>query len=77
MRRAWAPMDNDAMEAINGWSKTETLMDLDLSRCKDVSSFVERRSPKNQNKCLQNVDYCAGRPIQLYDACEKRAKVFV
>lgn len=42
MSRAGTPTDNGAMEAINGWVKTEMFIDFDLSHCEDVPESVER-----------------------------------
>lgn len=42
MSRAGTPTDNGAMEAINGWAKTEMFVDFGVAHCEDVPAFIER-----------------------------------
>lgn len=42
MSRAGTPTDNGAMEAINGWAKTEMFIDFKINECDDVPTFIER-----------------------------------
>ena len=42
MSRASTPTDNGAMEAINGWAKTEMFIDFDIGHCQDVPTFIEQ-----------------------------------
>lgn len=42
MSRAGTPTDNGAMEAINGWAKTEMFIDFHINDCDDVPAFIER-----------------------------------
>ena len=41
MSEPGTPTDNGAMEAINGWAKTEMFIDFDVRHCQDVPSFVK------------------------------------
>ena len=41
MSRAGTPTDNGAMEAINGWAKTEMFVDFHVGKCEDVPAFIE------------------------------------
>ena len=42
MSRAGTPTDNGAMEAINGWAKTEMFIDFKIDDCENVPDLVER-----------------------------------
>ena len=41
MSRAGTPIDNGAMEAINGWIKTELFMDLHVTNDKNIKAQID------------------------------------
>lgn len=41
MSRAGTPTDNGAMEAINGWIKTELFMDLHVTNDKNIKAQID------------------------------------
>lgn len=42
MSRAGTPTDNGAMEAINGWMKTELFTDFKIQECENISEEIDR-----------------------------------
>ena len=42
MSRAGTPAEKGAMEAINGWAKTEIFIDFKIDDCETVPDLVER-----------------------------------
>lgn len=89
MSRVGTPTDNGAMEAINGWAKTEMFIDFHIQDTDDVPKFVERYikffneerpsyalgylTPKAYKELYANNPNCPKKPSRIKYAKKQKA----